>query len=476
MMLLPNGKVIAEGGVAGSNDTTSRQWYELTPNAQGSYINGTWSQIASMHVPRLFFASNILPNGNVLVLGGEYAGNSSGPSQVNSSTSSGITPTGEIYDPATNQWTNITPSPTGYFGDDPTEVLDDGTVLAGNLFAAQTYLYNPAADPALGGAGPAWTPTTGSMLDGDRGDEENWVKLSNGNILAYSLWTGTPEAQMYVQSSGTWVPAGTVPVSLSSSQYELGPAFLLPSGKVIQFGAAGNSAVYDPTTNTWAAGPNNPLGYGMDDAPGAMMPNGDVLTIADEGNTGSSASDHYVPPSGIFLYDPNDLTEGPTGTITQLNPPKPLATDLQNNPAFIMRMLMLPTGDVLISDGTSDTLWDYNPNGAVNPAWAPTIASITGSGTALAPATLTGTQLTGISEGAAYGDDAEMSTNYPIVQLDVGRRERLLRDHLELEHLRSGHRQRHLNTVRAAHPWRHANSQRQLRLDCQRQRHFINGL
>jgi hypothetical protein len=31
--------------------------------------------------------------------------------------------------------------------------------------------------------------------------------------------------------------------------------------------------------------------------------------------------------------------------------------------------------------------------------------------------TLTGTRLTGISEGAAYGDDAEMSTNFPIVKL-----------------------------------------------------------
>src|SRR5207249_912507 len=31
--------------------------------------------------------------------------------------------------------------------------------------------------------------------------------------------------------------------------------------------------------------------------------------------------------------------------------------------------------------------------------------------------TLTGTQLSGISEGAAYGDDAEMSSNYPIIKL-----------------------------------------------------------
>src|SRR5262249_1814612 len=34
--------------------------------------------------------------------------------------------------------------------------------------------------------------------------------------------------------------------------------------------------------------------------------------------------------------------------------------------------------------------------------------------------TLTGTQLNGISEGAAYGDDAEMSSNYPIVRLRWG--------------------------------------------------------
>src|SRR5262249_33106664 len=34
--------------------------------------------------------------------------------------------------------------------------------------------------------------------------------------------------------------------------------------------------------------------------------------------------------------------------------------------------------------------------------------------------TLTGTQLNGLSEGAAYGDDVEMSSNYPIVELTSG--------------------------------------------------------
>src|SRR5205085_437333 len=87
---------------------------------------------------------------------------------------------------------------------------------------------------------------------------------------------------------------------------------------------------------------------------------------------------------------------------------------LNNVPAYVTRMLMLPSGDLLL--GTSDNqLWDYTPDGGPNASWQPTISStvLNGDGSY----TLTGTQLNGISEGASYGDDAEMSSNYPIVQL-----------------------------------------------------------
>ena len=47
----------------------------LTPNAAGSYINGTWSESpAPMSTARLYFASHILPDGRYWVLGGEYTG------------------------------------------------------------------------------------------------------------------------------------------------------------------------------------------------------------------------------------------------------------------------------------------------------------------------------------------------------------------------------------------------------------------
>jgi hypothetical protein len=60
----------------------------------------------------------------------------------------------------------------------------------------------------------------------------------------------------------------------------------------------------------------------------------------------------------------------------------------------------------------------YTPQGSAAHAWKPTISSITYNGGNTF--TLSGTQLNGMSEGASYGDDNEMSENYPIVRFDDG--------------------------------------------------------
>jgi len=73
-LLLTDGTVIAhEENDLGGNVATNK-WYKLTPDINGSYINGTWSQIASMaaNYGPLFFASAVLPDGRVIVEGGEY--------------------------------------------------------------------------------------------------------------------------------------------------------------------------------------------------------------------------------------------------------------------------------------------------------------------------------------------------------------------------------------------------------------------
>ncbi len=80
----------------------SKIWYLLTPDSNGSYVNGTWSTIASMSTQRLYYGSNVMQNGNVFVVGGEYSGPNGDQNLTN---------TGEIYNSTTNSWSPITNFP-----------------------------------------------------------------------------------------------------------------------------------------------------------------------------------------------------------------------------------------------------------------------------------------------------------------------------------------------------------------------------
>src|SRR4029077_17566330 len=69
VLLLTDGSVLAQG-------VSTRHWYRLRPDANGSYLNGTWQTLAdSVHAP-LYYASGVLRDGRVIMVGGEYdAGN-----------------------------------------------------------------------------------------------------------------------------------------------------------------------------------------------------------------------------------------------------------------------------------------------------------------------------------------------------------------------------------------------------------------
>ena len=86
--------------VQGSGNT----WMRLTPDISGNYVEGTWSTLEPMSTARLYFASQVLPNGQVWVAGGEY----SGPGEA-----ANWSPSGEIYDPLSNRWSPIEAIPHG---------------------------------------------------------------------------------------------------------------------------------------------------------------------------------------------------------------------------------------------------------------------------------------------------------------------------------------------------------------------------
>jgi hypothetical protein len=130
----------------------------------------------------------------------------------------------------------------------------------------------------------------------------------------------------------------------------------------------------------------------------AMLPDGKVLLAVDH--------PEYNGPTNVYEFDPS------TNTFTNVNPS--VSGFFLNGPCFTDRMLMLPNGQVLFTTG-GNRLAVYTPAGSPSASWTSAATSIRSfvGGTTF---TLTGTQLNGISQGASYGDDAEMDTNYPIVQ------------------------------------------------------------
>jgi hypothetical protein len=79
-------------------------------------------------------------------------------------------------------------------------------------------------------------------------------------------------------------------------------------------------------------------------------------------------------------------------------------------------MLILPTGQILLTDFSND-IEIYTSTGTYNPAWAPTIQKAPAQLRAGGSYTISGHGFNGMSQGAAYGDDAQAATNYPLVRI-----------------------------------------------------------
>ena len=92
-------QLLSDGSIMVQRAGVTNSFMRLRPDIHGSYIAGTWtSDIANMSRPRLYYASNILPDGRLWVLGGEYSTNGGNGTWDNA---------GEIYNPVTNTWTPI---------------------------------------------------------------------------------------------------------------------------------------------------------------------------------------------------------------------------------------------------------------------------------------------------------------------------------------------------------------------------------
>jgi hypothetical protein len=427
------------------DDTTfhgTRNWLRLTPDINGNYATGTWSTFATLPVINtvpyapIFFASEVLPDGRVVISGGEY----------NDSEGQVVTTKGAIYYPSFGAWTAVAPPATwSIIGDAQSVVLNDGTYMVANCCE-----FSPGLQALFRGTPPfnssAWTVVgTGKNTDND---EEGWTVLPNGKVLTIDAYVAfdfsfnpprpiscaanAMNSEIYDPATRTWSSAGSTIVQLPDcnastgfQSYELGPQVLRPdfasdgSGdNVLAFGGntkgTAHTAVFNASTSTWAAGPNVPsvgaTAYTLSDAPAATLPSGNVLFAASPMWTAATGPGSFPAPTNFWEIGPNSGGNVITG-VTQ-NPDGP------GTNSFEWNFLVLPTGQVLAVETYAPNVWIYNPiPGSPNAAWLPVINTSPTDVNRASTYTLTGTQFNGLSHGAAYGDDVQANTNYPIVKI-----------------------------------------------------------
>ena len=351
----------------------------------GAVTPGGWSVTGSLLTARSHAASALLPDGAVLVAGGW------------TSASAAPTSTAELYDPSTGQWSATAGSMPVAVADAAAALLPDGEVLVvggdtgpasspaptgdAELFNPSTGTWSPAA-PLPGGLAVAGASAT-LLTDGEvlvaggltgsggttstTADSELYVPASNSWISAPSMTLGVagavsarlPDGEVLV-AGGINQPAGGSPSVTSTSELydpSLGPEgawsatssmltatayaastpladreVLVAGGETSPSGVATGAAEYfSPSDDAWTATGALPVAsYG---AAAARLASGEVVYaggLVDSSGDATAAAEYYSPASGAWS-----------------------ATSPLLQPSGFAAAARLPGGEVLLAGGQS---------------------------------------------------------------------------------------------------------------------------
>jgi N-acetylneuraminic acid mutarotase len=281
--LLPDGRVLVAGGDGPSGALSSAELYDP--------LSGTWSPTGSLNTARYAHTATLLPDGRVLVAGGD--------------TSSGTLSSAELYDPVSGTWSYTGSLNEGRKTHSAT-LLADGRVLAaggdasgGALDSAELY------DPASG----TWS-STGSLNEGRF--YHTATLLADGKVLVVGGSDGVQltSAELYDPDDGTWSFTGSLGEGRQGHQ-----AMRLPDGQVLAAGGWNSASkhlasaeLYDPVEGTWST--TGSMGAAHSYFAEVLLPDGRVLAAggwaADDNAAGSEV---YDPADGTWAQ-PADLVTG----------------------------------------------------------------------------------------------------------------------------------------------------------------------
>ena len=187
-----------------------------------------------------------------------------------------------------------------------------------------------------------------------------------------------------------------------------------------------HTAIYRPATNSWTAGRDIPTHEGSGDTFANLLPNGNVFMQTNPPGTNQDrlarANARYASIRNRTMHPLAAEAEAPQQSCP---PGFPLikayefdGTNLIHEPAADFcgqpDLLLLPTGDVMMNGQVV-----YKSTGTFQSAWRPTITQFSYSNNVNPGGKyqIWGMQFNGLSQANAFGDEFQVSTNFPLVRI-----------------------------------------------------------
>lgn len=260
--LLPDGKVLLTGGDCEAPGPATAEVYD--PATGASMLTGNMLECRFGHT------ATLLPTGQVLVAGGVnsmYLSNQRLLSPSMRYTDYRVLSSAELYDPSTNTFTSTGGMAVGRLGHTATLLPDGKVLVAGGSY----YLAAEVYDPSTGTFSFAGNMTALRYY-------HTATLLSNGKVLLTGGGAGgSRSAELYDPSTGEFSPTGSM---LTPRVYHT--ATLLKDGRVLVTGGVQDfifefptAEIYDPSTGEFA--PTGGMVASRDGHRATLLPDGRVL-------------------------------------------------------------------------------------------------------------------------------------------------------------------------------------------------------